>query len=228
MLELRSLARRAVRSDEFDTANVETTSMNIAVVGPVCDHPLRVRARASWPRPRDTDPRERRLEERDLCRRGRGNETSQRKTLAVARHHSLRTLSPLGATDSSLPPLPARSSRRRRTHSISGALFGPTPPGTSATSAARSFASPTSAAAAGRSTDWGTPAAGRASEPPFSRPRGFARTLCAYRPTGDHSADSSVARVARARSSPTGHRSPSRFVVVPSPHLPAGGVSSNQ
>ncbi len=94
----------SVRRDELDPTIGEPRSMSVAVIGLVSDHALRSRSGSATPSPRNTDHPERLLKERDLRRRGRVQVASQRNTLAVDHHHPLRTLSPLGATDSSAPP----------------------------------------------------------------------------------------------------------------------------
>lgn len=96
---------RSLRGDQLDPPPRKLASMPVTVIRLVANHPLRLRLRPAGPGTRDADRRERRLEESDLCRRGRAQVDSQRKTLAVAHHHPLRTFSPLGATDSSAPPL---------------------------------------------------------------------------------------------------------------------------
>jgi hypothetical protein len=56
----------AKRHDEFDPSPGQALPVRVAVVGPIGDHPRRLRARPARPRPRDLDRGERGLEERDF------------------------------------------------------------------------------------------------------------------------------------------------------------------
>ena len=103
VLGLRAPAVDPVRADQLDTATVECTPQRIGVVGAVGDESDHSAARAPATASRNRDGGQRRLGERHLRRRRRGDGNSQRYTLAVCHHHALRALAPLGLPDVRTP-----------------------------------------------------------------------------------------------------------------------------
>src|SRR5437773_3803514 len=94
----------AMRDDRFNAAATQLLAQPIAIVTTIQDHPLRFLSRPSATvAPPHTDRRERFLDKFDLRRGCRVKVVSQRNTLAVDHHHPLRTLAPLGFSDSIAP-----------------------------------------------------------------------------------------------------------------------------
>ena len=75
----------------------------VAVVGAVGDNPPRPAAGRAPVHARHANRLQRRFDERDFGRGGRGDMYSQRNTLAVDHHHPLRALAPLGCPDVGAP-----------------------------------------------------------------------------------------------------------------------------
>jgi hypothetical protein len=91
-----------VGSNQLDTALLQPPPQRIAVIALVGNDPRRFGA---WPSAwsRNFHARQRGFGERDLVRRGRRQECSQRNTLAVDQYHPLRALAALGFPDRSAP-----------------------------------------------------------------------------------------------------------------------------
>jgi hypothetical protein len=117
------------RDDGFDPPSLEPPTQWIAVVTTIEDQPLGAPARPPRVvRPPDPDRGERGFEQRDLRGTGRVQVCSQRSTLAIDQYHPLRSLAPLGFTDSEPPffaaaklPSPKHSSQRTFCRSLSSA-----------------------------------------------------------------------------------------------------------
>ena len=92
-----------VGDDQGNAAGGEPFARRVAVIRHVADQRGQARRGPSAASPRDADRLQRRVEERDFARAGRGDMYSQRNTLAVDHHHALRTLAPLGFSDVSAP-----------------------------------------------------------------------------------------------------------------------------
>jgi hypothetical protein len=75
----------------------------VAVVTAVRNQSVRLLSRAAALPSRHADRVQRRIDERDLGRTGRGDMNSERNTLAVDHHHPLRTLAAGGTTDVRAP-----------------------------------------------------------------------------------------------------------------------------
>lgn len=103
VFEAASLGPPAIRQDRHNAAPVQPRPQSFTVIAAVADEPIRVLARSAAAASRNANRFQRRLDERDFCRRGRGDMYSQRKTLAVDHHHPLRTLAPLGFSDIGAP-----------------------------------------------------------------------------------------------------------------------------
>ncbi len=107
-----------MRGDQFDPARGQSPSQRIAVIAPVCDHPLGFLSRtARMMAPSCPDRGERRLREPDLRRGGSGKVVSQRNTCAVDHHHLLRAFPPAGFAHS-IAPLLTGAKRLSRNDSL--------------------------------------------------------------------------------------------------------------
>jgi hypothetical protein len=104
ILGARLAAIAAVRRYQFDSSCRQPLAQRIAVVRAIGNHTRRFLA---WPAAAmssaHADRRECFFREPDLVRRGRVKLLSQRNALAVDHHHPLRTLAPLGFSDSAAP-----------------------------------------------------------------------------------------------------------------------------
>jgi hypothetical protein len=89
----------AIGHDHCDPPTRELFAQRVAVVTAISDEPHRLLSRAAPSDPGHLDRLQRRLDEGNFRRAGRGDMYSQRKTLAVDHHHPLRTLAPLGFSD---------------------------------------------------------------------------------------------------------------------------------
>ena len=94
---------RSMRRDQLDAPLSQARSKWVAVVGFVADHPRRSRTGASTATTWDSDCGQRLIHECHLGWRRRGDGDSQRNTLAVDHHHTLRALTPLGFPDFRAP-----------------------------------------------------------------------------------------------------------------------------
>lgn len=92
-----------IRHDQRDPTGGQARAQRVTVVAAVGDDPRRLLARTAGRSSRHGDGVQRRFEERDFRRGGRGDMYSQRKTLAVDHHHALRTLAALGFPDVRAP-----------------------------------------------------------------------------------------------------------------------------
>ena len=92
-----------VGADQLDAPPVEPLPQGIRIVRLVPDQTLHDGLRPARSFPRNRDRRQRGFRQRHFRRRGRGDENSQRYTLAVCHHHALRTLAPLGFADFGAP-----------------------------------------------------------------------------------------------------------------------------
>ena len=93
----------SVRDDWRDASSVQRIAQRVTVVAAVGDQPRRLLPRSPRSAPRDADGVQRRVDEFDLRRTGRGDMNSQRNTLAVDHHHPLRTFSAGRAADLGAP-----------------------------------------------------------------------------------------------------------------------------
>jgi hypothetical protein len=93
----------AVGHDDGDAASPETLAHRVAVIPAIPNQTIWLLTRAAAPVPRNADGLQRRVDERDFRRAGRGDMNSQRNTLAVDHHQPLRTLAPRGLADVGAP-----------------------------------------------------------------------------------------------------------------------------
>lgn len=86
-----------IGTDQGDAAGGEPLAERVAVVRAVADQTV------GFPAPRRHARGERRVDERDLGRRGGGEAYSQRNTLTLHQYHALCTFPPLGRADVGAP-----------------------------------------------------------------------------------------------------------------------------
>jgi len=99
-------ARGAVRSiggNKNDPPSSEPLSQGVTVVAAVADQAAGLAPRRAASDARHPNRVQRRLDERDFRRGGRGDMYSHRNTLAVDHHHPLRALAPLRCPDVGAP-----------------------------------------------------------------------------------------------------------------------------
>lgn len=96
-------AIRSVGHDEPDALRGELLPGRVAVVRPITDQRRELGQRPPTRQARHANGLQRRRQERDFARAGRGDMYSQRNTRAVDHHHALRTLAPLGVADVGAP-----------------------------------------------------------------------------------------------------------------------------
>src|SRR5579859_5783900 len=107
----------AMRYQQLDTTLVKSIAQGIGVVSFVGDDPLGFLSRSSSAPTGNSHPRERRLGERDLCRRSARELRSQRYALAIDQYHPLCPLPTLGFSHSSAPFLAATKLPSRKVSS---------------------------------------------------------------------------------------------------------------
>ena len=104
ILRARLASIPAMRGDQFDAARRQSLAQGIAVISAIRNHPLRFLACSpAATSPGHVDRSERLFRQPDLVRGSRVKLHSQRNTLAVAPHHPLRALAPLGFSDFRAP-----------------------------------------------------------------------------------------------------------------------------
>jgi hypothetical protein len=91
-----------VGCDQVDSSLLQPFPQWVGVVGPVCDHSLRLLPRPAFGSG-DADFGERGFRKRSFSRRGTFKPNSQRKTLTVDQYHPLRAFATLGFTDCRAP-----------------------------------------------------------------------------------------------------------------------------
>jgi hypothetical protein len=96
-------AHRAIRADERDPACRQPSTQSVTVVRSIRNQSPRVAARRPAAGPRHGDRGQRRIDERRLAGRGRGDANSQRYTRAVDHHHALRALAAARVADGRAP-----------------------------------------------------------------------------------------------------------------------------
>jgi len=94
---------RAIRHNQLDAASSQPPTQRIAVVTAIGDDPLRAHPRPSAPAAGHAHGGQRRLGQGHLVRRGRGEQNSQRYTLAIGQYHGFRALAALRFTDCEAP-----------------------------------------------------------------------------------------------------------------------------
>jgi hypothetical protein len=92
-----------VWADHFDAALSQPIPQRIRVIRSIENDALWIFARSSRATPRHRDFVQRSLQQFHLCRRGRFQVDSQRKTLAVSHHHPLCTIATFGFTHAEPP-----------------------------------------------------------------------------------------------------------------------------
>src|SRR6476646_4252550 len=92
-----------IRDDGCDPSSAQLIAQRVTVVPTVGDQARRLLPRSPRPASRDADGVQRRIDEFDFRRTGRGDMNSQRNTLAVDHHHPLRTLSAGRSADFGAP-----------------------------------------------------------------------------------------------------------------------------
>ena len=93
----------AVRHNQLDAASSQPSAQRIAVVAAIGDDPLRSHPRPSTPPAGHPHGSQGRLGQGHLVRRGRGEQNSQRYTLAIGQYHGFRALAALRFTDCEAP-----------------------------------------------------------------------------------------------------------------------------
>src|SRR3990172_8148634 len=93
----------AVRHNQLDAAASQPPPQRIAVVAAIGDDSLRSHPRPSAPAAGDPHGGQRGLGQGHLVRRGRGEENSERYTLAIGQYHGFRPLTTLRFTDGGAP-----------------------------------------------------------------------------------------------------------------------------
>jgi hypothetical protein len=116
----------AVRRNQLDAASSQSPTQRIAVVAAISDDPLRTHPRPPAPAAGYPHGGQCRLGQGYFIRRGRGDENSQRYTLAIGQYHGFRALAALRFTDCEAPFLAGKnvaskkvSSQRNRPRSSS-------------------------------------------------------------------------------------------------------------
>jgi len=110
-----------MRTNQFNAAPPEPLTKWIGIGRAIVNQPCGIFPRSSTASSGNRHLLQGRLDQCDFVRRGRGQLNSQRKTLAIAHHQALRTLSAFGFTDLGTPffagenvPSPKVSSQSRR------------------------------------------------------------------------------------------------------------------
>lgn len=96
-------AHRAIRADQGDPARRQPSPQSVTVVRSIGNQSPRVAARRPAAGPGHGDRGQRRIDERRLAGRGRGDANSQRYTRAVDHHHALRALAAARVADGRAP-----------------------------------------------------------------------------------------------------------------------------
>ena len=93
----------AVRRNQLNAASSQSPPQRIAVVAAIGDDSLRAHPRSPAPAAGNAHRSQRRLGQGYFIGRGRGDENSQRYTLAIGQYHGFRALAALRFTDCAAP-----------------------------------------------------------------------------------------------------------------------------
>jgi len=94
---------RAIRHNQLDAASSQPPAQRVAVIAAIGDDPPGPHPRPSAPAAGHAHGGQRRLGQGHLVRRGRGEQNSQRYTLAIGQYHGFRALAALRFTDREAP-----------------------------------------------------------------------------------------------------------------------------
>src|SRR5690606_22077659 len=103
ILHRRLSSALTMRTDQINTAMLQSPAQPVGIVRTVRDHALRLASRSTAALTRHAHRGEGLLDERDFRRGRRGDVHSERYTRAVRHHHKLRTLSTFGFSHTCAP-----------------------------------------------------------------------------------------------------------------------------
>ena len=117
VLVQRLLVVAAIRDNQVDATSPQPPPQRVAVIAPVGNNPLGPHPRSSWAPTGHLHGSQSRFRQPHLTRRGRGEENSQRYTLAIGQYHSFRPLAALRFADRVAPFLAGKNVASRNVSS---------------------------------------------------------------------------------------------------------------